>query len=216
MNGKQLFNLFFVFFFVGGLAFFFVNDRSTESSLFGQAYSTLLGEVGQAVSQASKFPKSDYKAVYNCNDRQYGTYVVAGKRMGYGFGLKADSLASRKVNGFGYGYCMNFQSSTYVDQRCLMPDYKKVYECTGDWDVFYGCSYQMGYGFSRGALISSQLKGLSGLGYGYGFSRDAFVAGRRNGWGIGTCLSYKPSPFSYYNQASYYFDKAVKCQAGIK
>lgn len=198
MDRKQLFNLFFVFFFVGGLAFFFVNDRSTESSLFGQAYGTLLGKVGQAISQASKLPKSDYNAVYNCQDR---SYVVSGKRMGYGFGMKSDSLASRKRQGYGYGYCMNFQSYAHISWQCLLPEFKKVYECTPS------------SGYSCG---NSRLSVISGIGYGYGFSRDSLASNKRSGWGFGKCASYDAYLSIPFSRDVRYFDELVRCEAGIK
>lgn len=177
---------FFIFSFFGILAFFFANNQSSVE------ISSLLGQVAGSVGNVRK---SDYSVVYNCSDQN--TYLnTAGRRMGYGFGLKANSNSVQKRDGFGYGYCMNFVSNPIV-LECLIPKYKKVYEC------------------ERSGCGSPPLTAISGIGYGYGFSKDAVMAGVQNGFGYGKCRSYKPLNF-YPDFTSYYFYKAASCQAGIK
>ena len=153
----------------------------------------------------NKCTKPEYSQVYNCYNYPSPTCVSGNRTFGYGFGLKNNSLAASnlKRDGFGYGYCMNY-SYNYVKPECLIPEFKKVYECERNLPIN-----------SVGSCGDQRLSAINGKGYGYGFAKDSNFTYKRTGMGYGKCESYIDADYYTSNQSTFYYFKYLKCLAGI-
>ena len=129
----------------------------------------------------------EYKYVNNCTrgcSRGYG----------YGYGLATNDLIRKKGkrrSGFGYGYCLSYKSYPIPIDRCVNPDYRKVYDCS------YYCGQPN-----------------NATGWGYGFAADALSpVYRRSGFGYGYCLNRWSGPNPYQDPWYYYFQN-LSCRTG--
>ncbi|MBM3281686.1 MAG: hypothetical protein FJY91_03080 [Candidatus Harrisonbacteria bacterium] len=156
--------------------------------------------------------KPNFKTVYNCTT-DYSTGTI---KIGYGYGLKKDSYARNKINGFGYGYCMNYSVfNSYgkpitLNINCLNPNLEKVYLCQSNGYFTNNGKIRSSYCI-YGDNINTKLNVVDGITTGYGYSKTMGLIQK-----LGKCQSYEQSFGTIQASARYYLTKYVKSLMNIK